>query len=43
MPWTITALVLIYFNVIRQDFQFLTLVSTGAESKIITMLFQYIS
>ena len=29
MPWTITALVLIYFNVIRQDFQFLTLVIGG--------------
>jgi hypothetical protein len=29
MPWTIAALVLIYFNVIRQDFQFLTLVIGG--------------
>jgi len=29
MPWTIGTLVLIYFNVIRQDFQFLTLVIGG--------------
>ena len=29
MPWTIGAVVLIYFNVIRQDFQFLTLVIGG--------------
>ena len=33
MPWTIGTLVLIYFNVIRQDFQFLTLVSTGANPR----------
>jgi hypothetical protein len=29
MPWTIATLVLIYFNVIRHDFQFLTLVVGG--------------